>query len=229
MDVAAYQLKSELARVCLPAPDRDAFRRLSWVNSLCFFFLLIGVAGARSRLPVTQLPPPIEQAIPVVIEPLATPPPSTEQKQIEPQTEDEKQIAPRIVAVTLNTPSIDFSVPTIGNLVVPMSAALAPPPADLRQSAPIRQAPMMTGSTGEGGDRPQPPYPEMALQMSQQGTVLLLLTVDDVGAVTSISIKETSGSPLLDHNTVSWIKRHWIQPPINGSHFFQVSISYKLQ
>src|ERR1700679_3243772 len=129
MAVAAYQLKSELARFCLPAPDRDAYRRLAWVNSLCVFFLIIGIVGARSRLPVPNIPPPIEQPIPVILEPLATPPPSTEQKQIE----------PHVVAVTMETPAIDFSVPTIGNLVVPMAAAPAPPPSELRQTAPVRQ------------------------------------------------------------------------------------------
>jgi TonB family protein len=229
MAVAAYQLKSELARCCLPAPERDAYRRLAWVNSLCIFFLIIGIVGARSRLPVPKRPPPIEQPIPVIIEPLATPPPSTEQKQIEPQNEDEKQIAPRVVAVTMETPAIDFSVPTIGNLLVPMAAAPVPPPAELRQTAPARQAPTMTQSTGEGGDRPAPPYPEAAKQLEQQGTVLLVLTVDDVGAITSISVKESSGSPLLDRSTLNWVKHHWIQPPVNGGHVFQVAISYKLK
>ncbi|HUD45186.1 MAG TPA: TonB family protein [Candidatus Baltobacteraceae bacterium] len=227
MTVATYQLKSELARVCLPAPDRDAYRRLAWTNSVCIFFLIIGVVGARSRLPMPKRPPPIEQPIPVIIEPLVTPP-STEVKQIEPQNEDQKEIAPRVVAVTLETPAIDFSVPTIGNLLVPISAATAPPVAELRPSAPVRQAPTMTGATGDGGDRPEPPYPELAQQLSQQGTVLLVLTVDDVGAVTSVSVKESSGSALLDRTARDWIKRRWIQPPINGSHVFQVAIHYKL-
>jgi protein TonB len=229
MAAATYQLRSELARVCLPAPERDAYRRLAWVNSICIFFLIIGVVGARSRLPVPQRPPPLEQPIPVIIEPLATPPPSTEQKQIEPQNKDDKEIAPRVVAVTLNTPAIDFSVPTIGNLLVPMAAAPAPPPAELRQSAPVKQGPTLTGATGEGGDRPEPPYPEFAKQAGEQGTVVLLLTVDDVGAVTSISIKESSGSSVLDRSTVNFIKHRWIQPAINASHLFQVSISYQLK
>jgi TonB family protein len=228
MAVAAYQLKSELARFCLPAPDRDAYRRLAWVNSLCVFFLIIGIVGARSRLPVPNIPPPIEQPIPVILEPLATPPPSTEQQQIEPQNEDEKQIAPRVVAVTMETPAIDFSVPTIGNLVVPMAAAPAPPPSELRQTAPVHQVPTLAESTGEGGDRPGPAYPMQARELGQQGTVLVALTVDDVGAVTSVSVKESSGFPLLDRNALTWIKHHWIQPPINGSHVFLASIRYQL-
>jgi len=69
----------------------------------------------------------------------------------------------------------------------------------------------------------------MAQQLGQQGTVVLLLTVDDVGAVTSISVKETSGSAILDQSAMKWIKRHWIVPPSNGGHLFLVPISYKLK
>jgi protein TonB len=228
MAAAAYELKSDLARVCLPTPERSAERRLAWINSICIFFLIIGVTGAPTRLPVLRRPPPIEQPIPIIIEPLAAPPPSLVQKQIEPQTQDDKQIAPSVVAVTLNTPAIDFSVPTIGNLVVPMAAAPAPPPVALRQTVEAKQAPTATRSTGEGGDRPDPPYPEFALRTHQEGTVVLLLTVDDVGKVTSISIKESSGSSVLDQGAFNWIKRRWIQPPINGNHFFEVPIHYKL-
>jgi len=227
MAVAAYQLKSELARVCLPAPDRSAQRRLAWVNSICIFFLAIGVVGARTRLPVVSRPPAIEQPVPIVVEPLATPPPAVEQKEIEPQNQDDKQIAPRVVAVTLNTPAIDFSVPTIGNLVVPMAAAPAPPAMELRPTVEAAKAPTVAENTGDSGDRPKPDYPELALQMGQTGAVIVSFTVDDVGAVASISIKESSGHVLLDQGAVKWIKRHWIQPPINGNHLFETRIIYK--
>jgi TonB family protein len=231
MDVAAYHLKSELARVCLPAPDRDAYRRLAWVNSLCIFFLAVGVIGARSRLPVPERPPPIEQPIPVIIEPLATPPPSTEVKQVEPQNEDEKSLAPQVVAVTLDTPAINFSVPTIGNLLVPTAAAPAPPPVELKREAPVVQrGPTTTQNTGTSGDRPaRTGYPEQAEALGQHGTVVLQFTVDDVGAVTSVTVKESSGYPLLDRDAASWIKHHWIQPPINGSHVFETRFVYKLE
>lgn len=228
-EVASYQLKSDLARVCLPAPESDVSRRLAWVNSVCFFFLIIGIVGARPQLPLPKRPPPIEQPIPVIVEPLAAPPPSTEPKQVEPQN-DEKQIASQVVAVTLNTPAIDFSVPTVGNLVVPMAASVAPPPTELRQQAPTRQTPMMAAQTGEGGDRPPPSaYPELAQQLGQQGTVMLQFTVDDVGKISTVSIKESSGSSILDRDALSWVKRHWIQPPIDGCHIFLAPIRYQLQ
>ena len=229
MAVAAYQLKSELARFCLPAPERDSYRRLAWVNSLCLMFLLIGVFGAQNKLPVPKHAAPLEQPVPVVIEPLPATPPPTESKTAERQDEDQKPKAQSIVAVTLNSPAINFSVPTIGNLIVPVSAAPAPPGESMAPTAPAPQAPLTIGSTGKGGDRPEPPYPPMALQMQKQGTVVLLFTVDDVGAVVSASIKESSGSPLLDQSALDCVKRRWIQPPINGGHLFQVSISFKLQ
>ncbi|MGA2747572.1 MAG: TonB family protein [Verrucomicrobiota bacterium] len=229
MAVAAYQLKSDLARACLPAPDRSAWQRLAWVNSLCILFLLVGVFGAQSRVAPLKRPPPPDQPVPVIIEPLPATPPAADQKETAQNNDDEKQDAPRVVAVTLDTPSINFAVPTIGNLLVPISAAPTPPPAELRRAAPAPRAPVAIQSTGEGGDRPDPTYPEMAQQLGQQGTVVLLLTVDDVGAVTSISVKETSGSAILDQSAMKWIKRHWIVPPSNGGHLFLVPISYKLK
>ena len=136
MAVAAYQLKSELARFCLPAPERDSYRRLAWVNSLCLMFLLIGVFGAQNKLPVPKHAAPLEQPVPVVIEPLPATPPPTESKTAERQDEDQKPKAQSIVAVTLNSPAINFSVPTIGNLIVPVSAAPAPPGESMAQTAP---------------------------------------------------------------------------------------------
>ena len=45
-----YELKDELARLCLPAANRDPNRKLAWVNSICILFLLIGIFGARRGL-----------------------------------------------------------------------------------------------------------------------------------------------------------------------------------
>ena len=43
----AYELKDELARLCLPAANRDANQKLAWVNSVCILFLIVGIFGAR--------------------------------------------------------------------------------------------------------------------------------------------------------------------------------------
>ena len=234
MPVAGYQLKSELARVCLPSPERSADRRLAWVNSLCLLFILVGVFGDQSKLPVPKQAAPLERPIPVIVEPLSpTFPPAVQPQNVERQSDEEKPEAQRFVAVTLDTPAIHFAVPTIGNLIVPLAAAAPPPALPLGQSDTVvdqtKTAPLASGSTGAGGDRPLPSYPPMAKQMGIEGTVLLLFAVDDLGAVTSVSIKQSSGSPLLDRAAEQCVKRRWIQPPKNGGHLFEVPIKFILR
>jgi TonB family protein len=231
MAVASYQLKSDLARVCLPAPGRVVSRRLAWANSISLLFLLIGVAGSQSRLPARRTVPPLEQPVPVIIEPLPpVAPTAAEVKPTEQQNEDDKPETPHFQAVTLETPAINFAVPTPGSLLVPMSVAPTPAEAPLKRAAPVRHDPTMIESTDKGGDRPRPErYPPIAQELGQQGTVTLLLTVDDAGRVVSAEIKESSGSPILDGDAQRWIKLHWIVPPVSGGHLFLAPIKYQLR
>jgi protein TonB len=231
MAVAAYQLKSDLARVCLPAPERAVPRRLAWANSISLLFLLIGVLGAQSRLPALKAVPPLEQPAPVIVEPL--PPPmvasSTETKETDQQNDDDKPQVPGIQAVTLDTPAINFAVPTPGSLLVPMSVAPAPLEVALKKAAPVKHEPARIESSGAGGDRPRPDrYPKIAEQLGQQGTVTLLITVNDEGKVVSADIHESSGSVILDQAAQDWVKAHWIIPPVSGGHLFLAPIHYKL-
>ena len=109
----------ELARFCLPgSANRDANRNLGWVNSICILFLLVGLIGARPASMVIPKPPPIEEVIPTIIEPL-TPPPAADQPREQEQTDQDKPETPQVVVVTPDSPAINFSIPTIGNLVVP--------------------------------------------------------------------------------------------------------------
>jgi protein TonB len=204
----AYELKSELARICLPSTRKDPNRKLAWVNSICILFLLIGIVGSKPATVQIKAPPPLEEVIPTIIEP-PPPPPTRIEAQSEPKPNDaEKNETPQVVAVTLDTPAINFSVPTVGNLLVPSALSQAPAIAlAVRPLTPLRTRILATGS---GGDRPQPKYPEIAKQLGQQGTVLLSISVDQTGTITDIQIKESSGSVILDKSTLDWVKRHWI-------------------
>jgi len=219
---ASYQLHDELARLCLPESNRDASRTLAWTNSICILFLVIGLAGARSASPFAEPAPKMEEAVPFVVEPLQ-PPPTPEVQKVRP-TEPNPSAAPPVVAITINTPAINFSVPTIGNLVVPNAIAQAPAPAQLRGKPTV----LNISSTGENGDRPQPPYPPIALSENEQGSVTVAMTVDASGAITQITLKESSGYPILDRATLEFIKRHWVIPPVNGSQNFETIITYKI-
>jgi protein TonB len=229
MLVEGYHLKSDLARLCLPNPQGHPQRTLAWVNSICLLFLIVALSGVRLRLPSPKPVPLLEEPVPIIIQPLPpTPPPQAEQPARD-ETTDDKAPAPRVVVVTPNSPAISFSVPTIGNVIVANAVAQAPPVARLKAASVVHNEPRTIGSTGEGGDRPQPPYPEMALKFGEQGVVVLLLTVDDSGLVQSIALKETSGSPILDRSATEFVKRHWIVPPGRGGRVFEATISYQIK
>ena len=225
-----YELTSELARLGLAASrpqDRD--RRLAWVNSVSILFLLIGVFGYKGGSAWSRPLPPMEEVVPAVVEPLPPPPQTAAAEQTQDQTDQEKPDAPQVVVVTVDSPAINFSVPTIGNLVVPNAVAQAPPVAPLKAVAPLRRTPLVISSTGSGGERPQPPYPQIALEQGEQGSVTLSLTVDDTGAITAVEVKESSGFPLLDRSALEFVKRHWTVPPGEGAHNYFATIHYRLQ
>src|SRR5665213_1864281 len=95
--VEGYHLKSELARVCLSDPRGHSHRTLAWVNSLCLFFLLIGIVGARSTLSNIKPVAPPDEPVPILIQPLApTAPPQSAEKHQE-QPADDASAAPRVI------------------------------------------------------------------------------------------------------------------------------------
>jgi TonB family protein len=217
-----YKLKDELARLCLLEASRDPDQKLAWVNSLCLLFLIIGMAGARRGLIAIKPAPPLEQAVPVIVEPITLPPQETTKIQ---KPLDAKSDMPRVNVVIPRSPSISFSVPTIGSVVAPANMAVAPPLEPMQTAAQISSLDV----TGEGGDRPEPTYPLLAKESGQQGTVVLLLEGDAAGNVVSAEVKESSGFPILDRASVDFIKRHWRLPAGDGNREFQVPITYKLQ
>jgi protein TonB len=160
--------------------------------------------------------------VPVVVEPMTLPPQETIQKK---EADEDKNKPPQVVVVIPQSPSVNFSVPTIGSLVVPVSLAAAPPLEPMRMAVQIGSV----NSTGADGERPQPPYPKIALQAGQQGTILLMLGGDAAGNIVTVEVKETSGFPVLDHATVDFIKRRWHLPAGADNQLFQTRITYKLQ
>jgi TonB family protein len=212
-----YELKDELARLCLPSASRDVDLKLAWVNSVCILFLLIGIIGARRGLIAIKPVPPIQEIVPVVIQPTVLPP-----QAIAPKPEQAQQNnRPQVLVALPNAPNINFGVPTVGTLVVPAALASAP------QTAPARIGSL--NNTGAGGERPEPPYPPIARETGEQGAVKLLLGGDAAGNIISIDVKESSGFPILDRATVDFIKGHWRLPAGDGNRLFETSITYLLQ
>ncbi len=219
---SGYELKDELARFCLPTANRDSNLKLAWVNSVCILFLLIGIFGARRGMISIKPVPPLQEIIPVVVEPMILPPSQTVEKK---PVDEEKNDTPQVVVAIPQAPNINFSVPTIGTLVAPAKLASAPPLEPMRVATQINSV----GSTGASGDRPQPAYPKIALEEAEQGVVTLTLGGDAAGNVISVDVKESSGFGILDRNAVDFIKRHWHLPAGNGNQLFETKITYKLQ
>src|ERR1700690_1931099 len=171
-----YELKDELARFCLPAANQDSNLKLAWVNSICILFLGIGILGARRGVIAIKPVPPIREEVPVVVVPTVLPPQAIAQK----PEQAEQNNQPRVLVALPNAPNVNFGIPTVGTLVVP--AALAAPP----QAAPLRIGSL--NNPGAGADRPEPPYPPIARETGEQGTVKLLLGSDAAGNVVSVDV-----------------------------------------
>ena len=224
-----YQLESELGQASLHATDRDPHRKLAWVNSVCILFLLIGIVGSKPASIRVRPLPLIEEVSAAIVEPLPPPPQTQPEQQTEEENNREQVDTPQVVVVTLESPAINFSVPTIGNLVVPNAVAQAPPVAPMRRVAPLRAQPTLLNNTGSGGDRPQPPYPKIALDQAEQGSVTLRMTVDDAGLIQTIEVAQSSGFPVLDRSALDFVKRHWTVPPGKETRVYEATINYKLQ
>jgi len=225
----APELSSELARFPLCGPAEEFNRKLAWVNSICIVILLVGIFGSSRGSISTQMPPAVQEVVPAIIEPLPPPAQPTSEKTTQEQNEREKPDTPQVVIVTPNAPGINFAVPTIGNLVVPNAVATVPPLNPMRPVAPLERKPVNLENTGGSGERPQPPYPKIALDQGQQGRVTLLITADDSGNITSVEVKESSGFPILDRSALDHVRRHWVLPGGTGTRFFETSINYRLQ
>jgi protein TonB len=211
------------------AIDHDPDRRLAWVNSICTLFVVVGIVGLKPQ-PVQIKPlPALEDVSVQIVEPLPQPPPTEAGPSSQEESEKVESELPQVVVVTPETPAINFAVPTGGNLVELQKIAKAIPLSALKRVAPLPNRPAVLDNTGNGGERPQPPYPKIALAQGHEGAVVLRMTVDEAGAITAIDVDQSSGFPLLDRSALDFVRRHWIVPPGTGSRMYEVTINYKLQ
>jgi TonB family protein len=224
----------DLSRFCLEKDTLDERRTLAWVNSICLIFLLIGLFGVKQpALQVNRKPVVVEEAVPTVIEPVV---PAV--AVITPDAPSDEPPGPGsgggdggdVVAVTVDSSAVAFSVPTVGNVLVPLGMAPAPPPNPMRPVAPVMSVQIESiTTTGSGGSRPAPPYPLESLRRKEEGTVVLLLEVDNTGRIINAQIKESSGYRRLDQATLDYVVRHWLINPGRGKQVYEAPITYQLK
>jgi TonB family protein len=242
-----------LPQFCLEPDATEADRTLAWVNSICFVYLVIGLLSLKPPVPVVHKAPPVApEAAPMVIEPLASPaqPATSNPAPGQAQASSERPVeeSNTVVMVVPDSPAVVFSVPTVGNLLVPLSMAAAPPPKPMENILPIAPSapepirpsaadsalpPLpprleLVRATGVEGNRPPPPYPEESLRNREEGRVVLLIEVDESGKITSVAVKSSSGHPGLDRATADYVRRHWIFDPAPSARKFEAPISFHI-
>ena len=62
-----------------------------------------------------------------------------------------------------------------------------------------------------------PPYPASARSAGQVGVVKVLISVDQCGSVSGVSLSESSGYASLDRAALEWVKNNWsFRPAVRG-------------
>jgi TonB family protein len=197
-------LSSDLARLCLPQEYQDADRRWAWVNSICCAFLLIGIVGLKP--PEVHVKPMTEMTdvVPIIITPLEEPA-KTEAPEPD-QTSDVTPDAPVVAtAVAADPTTATFAVPIKGPIALVPARFAAPPPRDQRPSP--SNATKYSASVGDWGGHLLN-YPPLAKRMGYQGKVVLLITVNPSGTVTSVQLKSSSGYKILDDAALDHVRKH---------------------
>lgn len=224
----------DLSRYCLEKDTFDSRRTLAWVNSICFLYLMIGLFGIKQpALEVNRKPVIADEVVPTVIEPVV-------QHQVQVVTADSPTDdlpgtgsggeGGAVVAVTVDSAAVAFSVPTVGNVLVPMGMSQAPPPNPMQAVAPV-SSPRLESvqSTGSGGSRPQPLYPLESRKRKEEGKIVLHLEVDRTGRIVKGTIQESSGFPRLDRAAFDYVMKHWFFGPGPEGRQYEAPIVFQLE
>lgn len=216
-----YTLRSDLAKLCLPSATRDENRKLAWLNSICCFFVVIGVIGLKTR-PITPKQLEVaEDVVPVIFTPPVEPPKVEPQTQIQEPDPNQEVIVdtPQIATVVAADPAaVSFAVPVEGPVVFAPARFAAPPPPS-PPKPPSTPKPTVFNAGKSQGNFPDPPYPSLALRRHYEGKLMLYVIVDASGTPTSITVKDSSSYPMLDSHSSDWVKNHWRWPPGETRHY----------
>ena len=208
-----YALSSDLSRLCLPAEFRETHRRLAWVNSICFVFLVVGLIGIKPPRVVVKPLSKVEEVVPVVFVPAAEQPkPEAQAQPKEPEPQETPAETPEVVTIVAAAPSpaVAFPIPVQGAVatVQDVRHASAPPPADYQPPQPVKFDP----NAAHSGSFPAPTYPYSAVRNRYQGTVVVEFKVDTSGAVSEAKVQKSSGFKELDDAALTVVKTRWRFP-----------------
>jgi protein TonB len=202
------------------APREDISIVAFVTTAIWLFCLTVGLLGLRLRYPrpvapKAELPAVQAQFVNLQITQSARaedrPPPLS--KVAAPS------VAPQLTAAALPSPAIAFAKVVEG----PTTMVAA------RYAAPASGPPVQRLVFGFGlGQQPRPDYPREAALAHEEGVVLVRLSVDESGAVTSASAVGPSPFSLLNQSAVRTIRDEWRFPP-GPPRLYEVSIIFQLR
>jgi TonB family protein len=229
---------NDLPRYCLEPDVAESNRALAWMNAICFVYLMIGVLGLRpADILINKKAALADEVVPTIIEPLVTPVKAVTEASPETPTEKAEESGGQVIAVTADSPEVMFSVPTVGNVLVPAGLAQAPPADPMRGAVPLSSLSTQVDAlrveqitvTGLGGSRPPPIYPRDSLLRKEEGVVVLRIEVSDSGRVASVTVKDSSGYSRLDQAALDQVRRRWFFEGGKGRRVYDCSIVFQLQ
>lgn len=161
----------------------------------------------------------VEETLPATPPAVEIVPPSVESNFIPPAPAIDLPPSP-ILPVDPTPPAITTitGIPREMPAISPTTEKSAPPRA-AKSSTKNRTNDGSLGGAGRGGGgigfvppqfvmRYKPPYPEQARLQKLEGTVLLIVSVDEAGHVTSANVSRSSGHPILDRAALGAV-RSW--------------------
>ena len=205
----------------------------AWLSGLAVAMLTLGTYGARQPLlpPLPEVFTTTADSIEVMdFQPPAEAPAEAQAEQPEEQPPPEPEVEiPSLPEITppLTPPEVPELVPMDQPPPPPLPKEKPPerkkdpqPRPAQRRTSTNTGASSSTGTSstptlfsgGGGGRFPEPSYPASARASRTQGTVRLLITVEESGLPSSVDVTSSSGSAALDGAASDHIRRRWRWP-----------------
>lgn len=240
----------QLDLISSPRTDKGQPHRLpAFLASCAFHGLLLGLILGLAFLYRWQLPPLKSGSAPgapsislekmIIVSPPPRPPaPAPTIAATTPAHEPAPAVGSKpappkaIVPVLAVQPSKPMPAvePIASKTPAPIHPAISHPAAAMAQSSPRQSAAPASSSSYAPGPSvlPHPPYPLEARDRGQTGTVVMNVQFDAGGNVAQAEVAQSSGVPILDSETRSFIRAHWHSAAYAGQTISQ-PVQYSLE
>ena len=133
--------------------------------------------------------------------------------QPQPVTHAPKPTLPTLRSEPVFMPPIIDIAPDPSGSTITVRTGPTQPPQQQQQQVAIADS----GASGVAGTHTIPPYPMTAIRLSEEGRVMLHLTISAEGTVAGASVVQSSGFTDLDQSAIAWVLAHWkYKPAIRG-------------